>query len=135
MIVLDSSFLVAFHNERDLHHAKAVEAMADFLDGRWGKGLLLEYVFLEVMTVLMVRRDVSVAAQVGAILLDAAELEFVPCSDIFLETVQAFSAQQRTRLSFADMAITIVARPRADRQILAFDEEFKKLTSVEVYPA
>ena len=94
MIVLDSSFLIAFHNERDAHHDKAAEGMRDFLDGRWGKGLLLEYVFLEVVTVLMFRRDLTVAAQVGAILLDAAELEFVSCSDIFLETVIVFSAQK-----------------------------------------
>jgi len=36
--------------------------MGDFLGGRWGKGLL-EYVFLEIVTVLMVRRDPSVAAR------------------------------------------------------------------------
>ena len=57
MIVLDSSFLIGFHNDRDAHHAKASSLMRDFLDGRWSKGLLLEYVFLEVVTVLLCRPD------------------------------------------------------------------------------
>ena len=96
---------------------------------------MLEYVFLEIGAVLMVRRDVSVACRVGKVLLDATELEFVPCSDIFLETMNTFTAQRGTRLSFADIAIATVARTRADRQILTFDEEFKKLGEMELYPA
>jgi hypothetical protein len=43
--------------------------MDRFLAGTWGRGLLLEYVFLEITTVLMLRRDLSVATRVGRILL------------------------------------------------------------------
>ena len=75
MIVLDSSFLVAYHNSRDVHHEAAAEAMVRFLDSEWGHGLLLEYVFLEVVTVLMVRRGPEVAADVADVLLGARELE------------------------------------------------------------
>ena len=53
MIVLDSSFLIGFYNERDAHHATARPLMDRFLAGEWGAGLLLEYVFLEVVTVLI----------------------------------------------------------------------------------
>ncbi len=63
MIVLDSSFIVGFFNERDAHHAAASTLMDQFLAGNWGKGLLLEYVFLEVVTVLMARRDLRVARE------------------------------------------------------------------------
>jgi len=136
VIVLDTSFLVAYHNERDQQHAKAVQAMREFLDdGRWGVGLLLEYVFLEVVTVLLIRRDHAVAANVGERLLNAAELDFIPCSDIFIETTKAFAAQRNTQLSFADMAIAVTARAKADSQILTFDAEFKKLPGIRVYPA
>jgi hypothetical protein len=37
--------------------------MEQFLGGAWGKGLLLEYVFLDIVTVLLVRRDDAVATQ------------------------------------------------------------------------
>jgi predicted nucleic acid-binding protein len=125
VIVLDSSFIIGYYNERDAHHPAAQLLMERFLAGDWGKGLLLEYVLLEVVTVLLLRRDLAVAARVGRMLLDAVELEFVPCSDIFIDTMKNFTAQFGTRLSFTDIAIADVALSRADRQILTFDEEFQ----------
>ena len=90
MTVVDSSFLIAFHNPGDAHHPAASVLMERFLSGEWGKGLLLEYVFLEVVTVIMLRRGLAAAVRVGRILLEAEELEFAPCSDSFLETVDGF---------------------------------------------
>ena len=132
MIVLDSSFLVAFHNQRDAHHNAACALMERFLKGEWGRGLLLEYVFLEVATVLLVWRDLAVAARVGRLLLDAGELDFVPCSDLFSDAFEMFTHQGNTRLSFADAAIAHVAQVRADGLVLTFDEEFAKLPGVRV---
>ena len=132
MIVLDSSFLIAFHNQRDAHHGQASAWMDRFLAGEWGRGLLLEYVFLEVATVLLVRRDLEVASRVGRLLLDAEELEFVPCSDMFSETFKAFTVQESTRLSFADAAIAHVARHRADGLVLTFDGELSKQRTIRV---
>ncbi len=134
MIVLDSSFLLGFYNERDAHHAAALVLMDRFLAGAWGPGLLLEYVFLEVVTVLLVRRDLSLAARVGRILLDAAELEFVACSDLFPLTTEGFLKQTRTRLSFTDAAIAAVAQGRTEGQILSFDDEFGKLRGLRINP-
>ena len=56
MIVVDSSFLCAWYNDRDVHHPSAREVMKRFLDGEWGRGILLDYVLLEVATVLLARR-------------------------------------------------------------------------------
>ena len=132
MIVLDSSFLIAFHNPKDAHHAAASVVMERFLASEWGKGLLLEYVFLEVVTVIMLRLDLAAATGAGRILLEAEELEFVPCSDHFLETLDGFSRQNGTRLSFVDAALAQAARKRADGQILTFDAEFRKLPGLRV---
>lgn len=134
MIVLDSSFLIAFHNERDAHHNTACTLMERFLKGEWGRGLLLEYVFLEVATVLLVRRDLTVAARVGRLLLDADELDFVPCSDLFSDVFEVFTHQGNTRLSLADAAIAHVAQERTGGLMLTFDEEFDKFSGVIPLP-
>jgi predicted nucleic acid-binding protein len=133
VIVLDSNFLIAFHNPHDAHHPAASVLMERLLEGEWGKGLLLEYVFLEVVTVIMLRLNLAAAVGVGRILLEAEELEFAPCSDSFLETVDGFSRQNGTRLSFVDVALAQAARNRADGQILTFDAEFRKLTGMRVH--
>jgi predicted nucleic acid-binding protein len=132
VIVLDSSFLIGFHNERDAHHSAACALMKRFLAEEWGRGLLLEYVFLEVTTVLMARRDLGVASRVGKLLIDAVELDFIPCSDLFSDALEMFTHQGNTRLSFADAAIAHVAQARADGLVLTFDDEFVKLPGIRV---
>jgi len=134
VIVLDSSFLVAFHNSKDAHHEAAAKVMTRFLDGEWGRGLLLEYVFLEVVTVLMARRGPRVASEVADVLLGARELEFVPCSEIFLDAVEAFQRQTRTRLSFVDATIVNVARDRADGRVATFDRELAGVRGIQAVP-
>ncbi len=106
--------------------------MKRFLAEEWGRGLLLEYVFLEVTTVLMARRDLGVASRVGKLLIDAVELDFIPCSDLFSDALEMFTHQGNTRLSFADAAIAHVAQARADGLVLTFDDEFAKLPGIRV---
>lgn len=73
------------------------------------RGLLLEYVILETVTVLMVRRDLDFAVRVGKLLMEAKEYEFVPCSIQFRQTLWSFSHQSGTKLSFTDCALAITA--------------------------
>jgi predicted nucleic acid-binding protein len=135
MIVLDSSFLVAYHNRRDVHHEKAIEAMEKLVAGEWGPALLHEYVFLEVVTVLLARRGLDVAVRVATLLLQAREVEFVSSSDMFLGVLDTFRGQRRTRLSFADAAIVTVARQRGARFIATFDRDFRQVGNFAIVPA
>jgi hypothetical protein len=64
---------------------------------------LLEYVFLETMTVMMVRRDA------GRTLLAVTKLDFIPCSEHLASTFDTFPAQTGTRLSFTDAAVAVFA--------------------------
>jgi len=135
VVVLDSSFLVAYHNTRDVHHAAAAHAMLRLLGGEWGQALLLEYVFLEVVTVLLARRGLAVAAEVAARLLQAREVDFVPCSDLFFETLVTFRGQSAGRLSFADAAIVTVARRHPPGLVATFDADFRETAGVTVVAA
>lgn len=135
MIVLDSSFLIAHYNERDIHHKAARRLMERFLEAEWGRGLLLEYVFLEIVTVLLARRGLAVADAVGRVLLQSKELEFVPCSDFFSGTLETFRNQTRGALSFTDAAIVTAARQRAQGLVATFDADFRELAGITVVPA
>lgn len=135
MIILDSSFLVAYHNTRDVHHAAAARTMVRLVGGEWGGALLLEYVCLEVATVLLARRGLAVAVDVITKLLQAREVEFVPCSDLFLDALQTFRTQVNEKLSFADAAIVTLARRRAPGYVATFDADFRGLGGLSVVPA
>ena len=135
MIVLDSSFIVAYHNTRDAHHAPAARTMVRLAGGEWGQAVLLEYVFLEIVTVLRARMDLTTAATVGAALLHAREIEFVGCSEIFLEAFDAFRHQTAGELSFVNAAILTVARRQSPGFVATFDEDFRGQPGVTVVPA
>jgi predicted nucleic acid-binding protein len=135
LIVLDSSFLVAYHNRRDVHHGAAAATMDKLVAGEWGPALLLEYVFLEVVTVLLARRGLDVAVRVATVLLQARDVEFVPSSDMFLDVMEAFRTQRDGRLSFTDAAVVTVARHRDARFIATFDRDFRRLEGLAVVPA
>lgn len=135
MIVLDSSFIIAYHNTRDVHHAAAKPVMEEIISGRWEQSLLLEYVFLEVVTVLLARRGLAVAANVASILLQAHELDFVPCSAFFLDSYETFRSQGNARLSFTDAAIVTLARREDVGVIATFDGDFKQIEGITVVPA
>jgi len=134
-VVLDTSVLVAYFNTRDVHHAEAARIMVQIVTGRWGRALLLEYVVLELATVLMARRSVEVATKAVDALLGAAEVDFVACSPRFLGTVEAFRGQQGGTLSFADAAILAVARERAAGHVATFDEDFAGEPGITVVAA
>ena len=105
--------------------------MRTLADGDWGAALLPEYVFLEVVTVLAARKDHASAVEAGAALLGIRELEFVPCSEVFLAAFDVFRAYRG--LSFADAAIVAIARERA-ASILTFDSDFGRVEGLEVVP-
>ena len=130
----NTSFLVALHNTTDAHHAAARAIGRDFCAGRWGRGALLEYVFLETTTVMMVRRSLDAAIDAGRTLLAATELDFIPCSEHFASAFDAFSGQPGTRLSFTDAAIAVFALRHAAGHVLSFDREFAKRPGLDLWP-
>jgi len=50
-----------------------------------GEAVLVEYVFLEVVTVVRARSGKDAAMAVAKQLLQAREVEFIPCSELFLD--------------------------------------------------
>lgn len=134
MIILDSSFLIAYHNQRDTHHASAAQVMQDLVSEKFGRAMLLEYVFLEVVTVLLARRGLSVASAVATALLQAREIDFVPCSELFIDVLETFCGQRKTSLSFTDAAIVSLARRHKGSRVATFDKDFRGLEGILVIP-
>lgn len=135
MVVLDSSFLIGYHNTRDVHHPAAAEAMERLVAGEWGRALLLEYVFVEVATVLLARRGLPTASTVATALLESREVDFVPCSDIFLESLELFTRQRSGTLSFTDSAIVAVARKQPAALVATFDRDIAAVEGISTVPA
>lgn len=122
------------HNKNDVHHAAASRIMEDLLSGKFGGAFLLEYVFLEVVTVLLARQGLPAATAVAATLLQAREVEFIPCSDLFSDTLETFRTQKKTTLSFTDAALVTFARRQKQGPIATFDRDFRHIEGISVVP-
>lgn len=82
----------------------------------------------------LARRGLDTAVNVGAVLLQAREVTFVPCSDIFLDALEIFRTQPRGALSFTDAAIVTVARSQR-AGVVTFDEDFRGVSGLSIIPA
>lgn len=131
MVVLDTSFLIAYYNERDVHHEKARVQMAGLLTGTWGSGLLPEYVFVETATVLLRKVGLNRAKEVTGILLEAPELELINCSGFFRETLERFQNQSGA-LSLTDASIVTVALRFTQGKVLTFDQGILKYPGISL---
>ncbi len=118
MIVLDTSFLVALFNSQDVHHQKAKKLQSEAKDSIL---LLAEYVLLELTTVLASRTSLKISESATNSLLNASEVNFIPCSEVFSSTLKKFHSQKKFKLSFVDCALIEIKNKYGADKIYTFD--------------
>ena len=67
MIFIDSSVFIAYANTKDFHHEKAVEIFGNVAEGVYGKALFSDYIFTEVVTVMLLKTGFSILRNLGSI--------------------------------------------------------------------
>lgn len=132
MIFLDSSAIIAYKNADDKNHKKAVNIFQKLNAGEYGIGVISEFVFAEVTTVLALRKSMEAAKEVGNILLEAKEIEIIKASEVFERTWEIFSNQENTGLSFVDASNLACMEKQGITKIATFDRDFLKMRAVEV---
>lgn len=135
MIVLDASAVVAYWNARDAHHKAARSLMEDLDAGRWGRGILPEYVFLEILTVLGRRTNPKKAADIGRLLLKQREIEFVRCARYLPEALGIFRGQDSMKIGLVDATVVAIARGLDDPNVATFDRALAARDDVRVLPS
>ena len=132
MIFLDSSVIIAYKNADDINHKKAFALFQKLSAGDYGIGVISEFVFSEVTTVLALRKSMKAAKEVGGVLLDAKELEIMKASEVFERSWEIFSGQEDSGLSFVDASNLACMEKRGIRMIATFDKDFLERSEVEV---
>lgn len=65
---------------------------------------------------------------------DARELEFEPCSELFVDTWETFTTRSDGELSFTDAAILTLARERGADRVATFDAGFAGFDDLAILP-
>ena len=139
MIILDTSFIVAYYNQNDVHHAKAATLWQKLVQTDDGPQLLLpEYVVIELGTVLLRRVGLPQAYELLSLLREADDLRWVPCEPWLDVAFQRFNHQQSLQttrpLSLVDCVLVEMALEQPEASIATFDAGFKDVTGLQCLP-
>jgi predicted nucleic acid-binding protein len=132
MILLDTSFIVAFYNTRDENHQKAVRVMEEIVKEKYGEVLITDYIFDESITVIFIRlKSLSKAVKIGEAIIKSAEIVEIGKS-LFDKAWKMFKRQKKTKFSFTDCTTIAVMEDKSIKNIATFDEDFKKIKWINV---
>lgn len=131
MIMLDSSFLIAYHNTKDKNHRQASELMPKIAAGEYGNVNITDYVFDETATYLAAKQNLGEAIKVCSNLLEATELIDITDDD-FKEAWNIFKSQRSTRLSFTDCTTIAAIGASAITKLATFDRDFESFKEISV---
>jgi len=127
-LVIDSSYLVALYNVKDVHHASALSLAKEIAS----ENLILfinDYVFSETITVLQRRVSSDFAIQVGNLLLESKEIERVLESTIFSLSYEKFKKFASKGISFVDASLLATKEYCSADKILTYDKALLEIVS------
>jgi predicted nucleic acid-binding protein len=130
VILLDSSLIVAYSNELDQNHIKAKQIIDDVAKERYGTPIITDYVFDEVVTVMLARtKSLARVTGLGETLLGATQLVRID-EGLFDMAWVIFKQQRKNKFSFTDCTSIAVCRAREISNVATFDEDFAELDAV-----
>jgi predicted nucleic acid-binding protein len=134
MILLDTSFLVAYSHENDENHKKAFELIKDIVKGKYGDPCISDYIFDETVTVVYVRtKRLKEAVKIGQKLLLGTEI--VGIDDFLFDmSWNIFKNQKNREFSFTDCTTISIMIKKRITNLATFDKEFKKIKKINVIP-
>ena len=129
-LFIDSSVLFAFASIRDVHHTKATKIMELVASNKYDSVLINDYVFDEVLSVILRKSGKKDAVEIGSHILDSEIFVAKIDSDIFQKSWDLF--RQLDGFSFTDCSILAFMKTLGIKKIATFDKEFRKVDWLEV---
>jgi predicted nucleic acid-binding protein len=132
MIFLDSCLIIAYSNEIDENHAKAIQILKDIENGKYGTPVISDYIFDEIVTVMLIKtKNLMKVAELGEILLNATLLIKIDDS-IFNLAWKIFKEQQKPKFSFIDSTSIAICKMNGISKIATFDKDFEELKEFNI---
>mgnify|MGYP001569946562 CR=1 FL=1 len=136
-ILLDTSFLIAFDNEKDVHHIKARELWIKIKEKQFGIYFISDYIFDEVISVTMRKKDETRAKIFGKHIKESLDILNID-SYLFEEAWNLFEKREKLSeedkiLNFTDCTNVVLLEFLASNKIATFDRGFEKIDGLEIF--
>ena len=130
-IFLDASFIIAFDNEKDVHHKEARELWKKIESAAFGQYFISDYIFDEVISVSLRKSNDKIGTvQLGEKLLQSMLIINID-NHIFKEAWEIFR-ESKLNLSFTDCTNLVLLKLIGSNKIATFDKAFKEIKGIEV---
>lgn len=125
-IFLDTSFLIAYHNRKDENHDK-VAIWARNIRKERISFVISDYIFDEVLTVLLVRGSKELSIKAGKSILDSDRIILIRVDDIVFDRAwKIYQDYSDKNWSFTDCTSYVLMKGLNILKGLSFDEHFKQ---------
>ena len=129
-ILIDSNVWCAYANVNDVHHKNAKKIIEDIVAKKYGKGIITDYIFDEVMSVTLRKSDKETAKEIGRTLLNSEIIVARVDTIVFQKAWNLF--QTTEGLSFTDCTSLAFMLLFEIKKIATFDKGFKQSKEIEV---
>ncbi len=128
MILIDTNVFVAYYNEQDTTHKRAVSLLKEIFLHKYGLPITTDYVFDEAVTVTLRRtKNKDCAIALGNSIL-TSEIRLLRIHEgIFQEAWNLFQTQ---KISFTDCTLVAAMRALNIEYLATFDETLQKVKGV-----
>ena len=132
MIFLDTSFIIAYYNDIDENHDRAMEISRVLEEEAYGDVFMSDYIFNECASVLFMRlKSISKSVNILEDIKKSVNLVFMN-EFIFDNTLEIFRKQRNTKFSFTDCSILSIMEHAGVKNLVSFDRDFNKIEGINV---
>ena len=130
-LILDTSFLIALHNSKDIYHNHAESLKSKLKNKEFGQCYISDYIFDEFVTFLRVKSfPASDIKELGEALLAEESIKLLKIdSQIFLQSWELF--KKISKLSFTDCTTIVLAKEFGIKNVASFDSDFDKIANLK----
>lgn len=128
MLLVDANVFLAYANNEDVHHARAIHLLSAVEKGKYGVLFTTDYVFNEVVGVTFRKRGKEQSVKIGETILKSTVI--LNIDDHQLQEAWRLFTKTQLKLNLVDCTNLIAMKIANTDTIATFDEEFKKVANV-----
>lgn len=130
-IILDTSFLIALQNPKDVHYSSALKIKEELAKKRYGRCYISTYVFDEFLTFLRAKgfHEKEIIDAGDALLNEETITILLEEKNVFLNAWSIF--KKFNKLSFSDSMIVALAQHFGIKYVASYDKYFEGVPGIQ----
>lgn len=129
-ILLDASFILAFDNERDVHHKKTLLLWEKIANIEYGQYFISDHIFDEIASVSLRKRGKNKTLELCRKII--RDIPIINIDQHMFDESWGVFEKTKTNMGFTDCTNLIILKLMGSNLIATFDKAFREIKDIEV---